>query len=170
MTISKESVGQGETEIAQKKDRAISAVIATNALISPEQFLSLKNALGQKATIEYDFYVYLTGEDSSNNETDTETFVLKDFSYVEDKKTGDKYLAFFRSVEDNATHFPYWASRNCWEDYKSIKINNLKLLSGDVLWSFDLPKERILNDDHAGSNIDWQAIKDYSKSALETET
>jgi hypothetical protein len=171
MVTSKENPNQGNPEIA-KREQALSAVIATNAVISPEQFELLKNALGKEVVMEYNLSQYLADEDSNYDVPQTEKFTLKNFNFVEDEKTGIKYLAFFRNLEDDATYFPFWNKKNFWDDSKSIRINRLTLSSGELLWTFDQPKKSIpFNsiDSSPEPKIDWQIIKDNSKSALSSE-
>lgn len=142
------------------KEKAVLVVAATNAQISPEQFKALQKALGQEVEMQFSYHRTYSDEEPSTNEQLIERYILKDVSYVRDPNTTQAYLAFFRTTDRNEdfTYFPYWSSENAFGDCTEVQINSLKLHSGEELWRFDHPRERV------GNII--QAIKDHSESML----
>ncbi len=153
-----------------EKESAISAVLAANALVPPEQFQILQGAIGQEVAMEYHFRRDYSDEADGNTPDDFETierFILKDVSFVRHPRTNLKYLAFFRNVKDDAVYFPYWSSENVFGDYTNVQIYNLQNSSGEVLWSFNSPGARITTRGNPATNDEiGQAIIDCSESML----
>lgn len=155
------------TPEAWKKERIVAAIVDTNASISPEQFQSLRGALGQEVVMRYHFSETYSDEEDGNPPSDfetTERFILKDVNFVRDPRTQELYLAFFRNVEDEATYFPYWMNEGIFGDLTCVEIHCLTRSSGEVLWSFDSPGKRVPRT-RGGYDVDiWQDIKDHSES------
>lgn len=150
------------------KEEAASTVIATNTLISPREFQALREALGQEVEIQFHCHKTYSNKKPGTDEEITERFVLKDVNFVRAPLTTHTYLAFLKTTEGN-TNFPYWVSKNVFGDYTEGRINSLKLHSGEKLWCFDCPKERVGSNRWGSGNITGniiQAIKDHSESML----
>ena len=127
----------------EDRRKVIEAVVATNAIITEEQSQKLAQAIGRKVRMQYEDYEYITDEDASYGNEAEETFTLADFNFVEDPKTGQKYLAFL-TTDDGATNFPYWISKNAWEDTHAINIKKLTdHETGETLWSFEQPRSQV---------------------------
>lgn len=133
---------------ARRRERAIAAVIATNALISPEQFEALRDALGREVVME--FHRLYTVAECDGGETEypedsSKSFILKDVNFVRHPNTQEVYLAFFsegRQGKRDSTYYPYWEKAADWGDKEEFIMNCLKLPSGEILWRFDKPQSK----------------------------
>lgn len=153
-------------ELAEKgqKERAISAIIATNAQISPEQFQALKNAIGQEVAIVYHHHGYSVENDEDFDQEWTKSFILKDVRFVRDSATKQLYLAFFRFENDSYDRFPYTHAHNDLGECDRHEIHSLSPPSGEALWSFDSPGEQL--EWRSEENSVWDTLYHHSESML----
>ncbi len=146
------------------REKAQAAVIATNAVITDEQFQSLIQAIGKTVVMQYHVLEWYSDEDSSSRYTDHTPFVLKDFNFIIDPKTNKKYLAFLRAEKN--TFFPSLHYISYWEDQRHVTVENVKdNTTGELLWSFDTPNLPLAIDQRASGDY-VKAIMNFSISAV----
>lgn len=116
---------------------ACEAVVNTNAVITPDQFQSLKDSFGKSVNFHYEYTQMFSDEEPTVRDNITEEFVLDDFHFFTKPETDEKYLAFFDSKEEK--WFPYFSSENIFSDMTILQCSKLTDAVGNVLWSFDNP-------------------------------
>ena len=148
-------------EIARRKERAMKAVVATNAMISPEQFQALQSALGQEVVMAYRYQSYSVENDEDLDEEREESFILGDVGFVRDPRTQQLYLAFFRDENEHTydyIHSPYRVVHSVIGDAFWWEMN---IISSPGAWLSDLADgfTDVTTDQYI-----WRAVEDYSES------
>src|SRR3989344_5210101 len=94
------------------RDKAQTAVIATNAEITNAQFSKLARAIGKLVLMTYRVEERYSDEEPSSDNTVDDEFILEDFNFFEDS-SGRKFLAFLRSPRN--TFFPLFSAENAFD-------------------------------------------------------
>lgn len=117
--------------IISRREAAIKAIIATNAEISDEQFTKLMEAIGKSVTISVSNRTYDV-DDEQYYESSTEfTETLPDFKFVEDERTGKRYLAFVVVGDENGDKIhPDQFDSGTWGDTHAKYIINIRSVPG----------------------------------------
>jgi len=115
---------------------AIEAVIATNALITDEQYQKLARAIGKSVVMTYRVEIRYSDEEVEPSSDDTvgDEFILEDFNFFEDS-SGRKFLAFLKSPRN--TFFPLFNAENAFGDTTSVTISRvIQKENGGEIWVF----------------------------------
>lgn len=165
-------VGERETTPNPYYDRekAQATVIATNAVITIEQFEKLEQSIGKQPVLVYKVSEQYSDDDSRDQTyTDRTPFTLVDFNFVIDPQTKKRYLAYLRSLEGN-TFYPACEHISLFDDFRWVTVE--KVIEADsqaVVWSFDkLGRYVRIDRRETGSYV--KAIKDLTLSYVNSTT
>lgn len=130
-----------------ERQRAIAAVIATNAVISDEQFQKLANAIGSEVELQVRER-HIIDEMSVRPIFPHWNYVLGDFNFVVNNR-GQRILAFLIEAEGETVHFPYLTWKDytsySWETHHETSIEKVVNLDrSETIWSYDHHGEPIL--------------------------
>ncbi len=130
-----------------ERQKAIQAVIKTNAVITDEEFHKLAKVIGSEVEVQIQER-HVIDEMSGRPRFLHWTFVLKDFNFVVNPR-GQRVLAFLRETEGNTIHFPYKTLRDYssyrWTTYHDTRIKKVVDVDRDeTIWSYDQYGEPIM--------------------------
>lgn len=165
-------VGERETTSNPyyNREKAQAAVIATNAIITEEQFEKLKQSIGQRLVLVYKVKEQYSDDDSQDQTyIDRTPFTLTDFNFVIDPQTRKRFLAYLRSSEGN-TFYPACQYLSYFEDVRWVTVESiLESDSEEAIWSFDhLGRYMRIDQREAGDYV--AAIRDLTLSFVKSKT
>jgi hypothetical protein len=132
-----------------ERERVVSEVVATNAVITDEQFQALKGTLGSRLTMSYRLWPTGADIDKIGRFTGRRLFTLLDFGYVVDPTTSQRYLAFLRTGSgEYDLHFPLQRETDIHSGSGSYDAEIERITDSTTetpLWSFDQPPGQALD-------------------------
>ncbi len=160
-----------ETRIPNsEKEPIINEVIATNAVITDEQFQALKDAIGGKVTMSYHARTVYSDEEDIGEDRGEKLFTLFDFNYIVNPKTNQKYLVFLRfGNAENDLYFPTHAETDSFWDIHYIEIEEITdSATKALIWSFVKPGQAIHLSLDYSSGVNIGQLKESSVSYVTT--
>lgn len=163
--------------VISRREAAVKAIIATNAEISGEQFAKLMGAIDKSVSISVYSKTYDADDEQyyESSLEDIETFL--DFKFVEDKRTGKRYLAYVvvsgegKDKSERRNIYTDYFDSSVYGDTHQQHIQAIRSVPGrEIIWSNDNRGQSLCFSSHrygTGSRYEFGDIGLYATSALD---